>query len=215
VPVDARPSLRERQRQETHLLIRRTALALAAEHGVAGLSVQAICAEAGISARTFFNHFRSKDEALLPDFPEFSAAVVQAFVDAREPDLVAALETLLGNHLALAQEQQAQLGISPADMMRLLEANPELLPRALVVFGGLEQRVAGLVARRTGRPTDELFCTVAALTATSALRAGIGALPDAGPVDADLVRRRVADAFAVLRRLVDVPPAPPVPRSGS
>ena len=95
-------------------------------------------------------------------------------------------------------------------MMRLLEANPELLPRALAVFGALEQRVAALVAERTGRPADDLFCGVAALTATSALRAGIQTLPDAGPVDAELLRQRVSAAFAVLRRLVDGdPPAPP------
>jgi AcrR family transcriptional regulator len=202
-------TLRDRQRHETHLLIRRTALALAAEHGVAKVSVQAVCAEAGISPRTFFNHFRSKDEALVPDFPEFSPDVAQAFVAGAEPDLVVALEELLGDHLARAHEQQTDLGMSPAEMMRLLEANPELLPRALAVFGALEQRVADLVARRTGRPADDLFCSVAALTATSALRAGIGTLPDAGPDDAALLRQRVAAAFAVLRRLLHGdPPAP-------
>ena len=196
-------TLRERQRQETHLLIQRTALALAARDGVAKLSVHAVCAEAGISPRTFFNHFRSKDEALVPDFPDFSPDVAEAFAAGAEPDLVVALEQLLGDHLARAHEQQTDLGLSPAEMMRLLEANPELLPRALAVFGALEQRVAALVAERTGRPADDLFCSVAALTATSALRAGIGTLPDAGPVDAELLRQRVSAAFAVLRRLVD------------
>jgi AcrR family transcriptional regulator len=204
-----RPGLRERQRQETHRLIRGTAYDLAVERGVSALSVQAICEAAGVSSRTFFNHFRSKDEALVPDFPDFPAEAQQAFVDAVEPDLVAALQALMADHLACAEERDG-VGEGPAAMQRLLQANPELLPRALAVFGALEQRVAGLVARRTGRETGDLFCVVAALTATSAMRAAFAALPEDGTDTAEALQRLVPEAFAVLRGLLTGSPPPAV-----
>jgi AcrR family transcriptional regulator len=60
---------------------------------VSAVSVQGISDAAGVSPRTFFNHFRSKDEALLPDFPDFRPEAAQAFLDGDEPDLFAALAT--------------------------------------------------------------------------------------------------------------------------
>jgi AcrR family transcriptional regulator len=201
----ARPTLRERQRDETHGLIRRTTYELAVERGVSAVSVQSICAAAGVSTRTFFNHFRSKDEALIPDLPDFPDAAQRAFVDGVDPDLLTALEELLGEHIAWVQER-ADGGEGPRAMKRLLEANPELVPRAMAVFEALEQRVAALVARRTGRPSVDLFCTVAALTATSAMRAAFGTWED-GSADGAELRPAVSSAFAVLRELL----APPEP----
>lgn len=196
----ARPSLRERQRAETHQLIRHTAYALAVERGVSAVSVQSICAAAGVSSRTFFNHFPSKDEALVPDLPDFTEAAQRAFVERTEPDLVRALEALLSDHLVWMQAQ-VDADEGPRAMKRLLAANPELVPRAMAVFEALEQRVAGLVARRTGRPATDLFCTVAALTATSAMRAAFGTWEDGTAPVGDL-QSAVADAFVVLRDLL-------------
>ena len=193
------PSLRERQRQQTHELIRRTAYELAVEQGTAAVSVQGICAAAGVSSRTFFNHFRSKDEAFIPELPDFTEAEQRAFVDGGT-DLVSALEQLLGGHIALVQEN-ARGGEGPRAMKRLLEVNPELVPRAMAVFEALEQKVAALVARRTGRPAGDLFCAVAALTATSTMRAALGAWEDGDTSDGDL-QSVVADAFALLRELL-------------
>jgi AcrR family transcriptional regulator len=201
-----RPTLRDRQRQETHQLIRRTVFELAVERGVAAVSVQAICEAAGISARTFFNHFRSKDEALVPDLPEFAADAEDAFVSGAEPDLVTALQVLLTRHLTDAHDQHGVVA-SPAAVQRLLEANPELVPRAMAVFAAKEQRVAALISRRTGRPTGDLFCSVAAMTATSALRAAVAALPDDGADPVEPLQRLLAEAFDVLRQLL--PPRRP------
>lgn len=202
-----RPGLRERQRQETHLLIRRAAYELSVERGVAAVSVQEICTTAGISPRTFFNHFRSKDEALVPDFPAFPADVERDFVAAVQPDVVTACEVLLGAHLAQIGEQGAP-GAELFALPRLLAANPELLPRALAVFGAIEQRVAALVGQRTGRPADDLRCTVTALAATSAVRAAIMTVTEDTTAGGAALQRALADSFAVLRRLQD-PTGPP------
>lgn len=196
-----RPGLRERQRAETHQLIRRTAYGLAVERGVSAISVQGICTAAGVSPRTFFNHFRSKDEALIPDLPDFAEAAQQAFVDLVRPDLVGALEELLGDHIGRVQ-QHADGGEGPRAMKRLLVANPELVPRAMAVFQAHEQRVVALVARRTGRPATDLYCVVAALTATSAMRAALGTWEDGDTADGDLPSA-VAEAFDALRSLLE------------
>ncbi len=212
-----RPGLRERQRQETHLLIRRTAFELTLENGAAAVSVKTICDAAGVSARTFFNHFRSKDEALVPDFPDFSPEAQQAFVQGIEPDLVSALEQLLRGYVACLQEESGhQLG--PKAMKRLLEANPELLPRLLSVFEAQQQMITDLVARRTGRSADDLFCLVAALATSATLRAAYTVVvtrtpeidepgsPDRGILNEQL-EAAIHEAFSALRQLATSDPA--------
>lgn len=59
--------LRERKKLETRRAIRRAALDYALEHGIENLTVEIIAEEVGISSRTFFNYFSSKEEALITD----------------------------------------------------------------------------------------------------------------------------------------------------
>src|SRR6478736_8144712 len=69
--------LRERKRVETRHRIADAAVDLTLEHGLDGATVEAISAAAGVSPRTFFNYFDSKDDALLnaPDAREIDAIV--------------------------------------------------------------------------------------------------------------------------------------------
>lgn len=189
-------SLRERQRHETELCIRRAALRLATEHGLGALTVADVSRAAGVSRRTFFNYFRSMEEALVPTLPAFRAADERAFLDAGQPDLLDALATLLGRHLGTGAGTSGGAEDGPA-VMRLVEANPELGPRLLEVFEQFDRRVADLVARRVGREPDDLFCTVAATAATATVRAALRAAhrDRPGPLDQHAVR----EAFAVLR----------------
>ncbi|UZN04817.1 TetR/AcrR family transcriptional regulator [Cellulomonas sp. S1-8] len=65
---------------------RRTALVdashrLVAEHGLDGVTVEMICAEVGVSPRTFFNYFTTKDDAVLGHPPwELDEAAAATFV---------------------------------------------------------------------------------------------------------------------------------------
>jgi hypothetical protein len=90
--------------------------------------------------------------------------------------------------------------------MHLVRANPELLPTLLGNFEEFETCIAGLVARRTGRTDVDMFCRLAALVATGAVRTALmiqrGGCPrdTTGPavlpeIDAEVI----ASSFAALR----------------
>src|SRR5882757_8462345 len=79
--------LRERKKQATRRALRDTAMRLAEEHGLDGLTVEAVCAEVGVSTRTFFNYFPSKEDALVGDGPVLPPnAVVDAIFAAHFAD---------------------------------------------------------------------------------------------------------------------------------
>ena len=77
----APPGLRERHRRELIELIHTIALSKFDEHGYDGTSMREICATAGISLRTLFRHFNSKD------------AIFRHGVDIREQQILARLAT--------------------------------------------------------------------------------------------------------------------------
>ncbi len=61
--------------------IEREAVRLAQEHGPAALTVDQICAAVGITQRSFFNHFDTKDDALLGwDLPRLSERRVREYL---------------------------------------------------------------------------------------------------------------------------------------
>ena len=83
----ALPPLRERHRAATWAALREAAANLALEHGLTGATIDAISARAGVSPRTFFNYFSSKEEAVLGiQSPVMPGGAITAF-DARDTDL--------------------------------------------------------------------------------------------------------------------------------
>lgn len=62
---DAPGTLRERKKERTRRAIHDAAFALAADRGLAQVTIADICAAAGLSERTFFNYFPSKAAATL------------------------------------------------------------------------------------------------------------------------------------------------------
>jgi len=57
--------LREQKKRQTRMAMHRAALELVVEHGLSGVTAQMIAERAGVSTRTFFNHWATKESAIL------------------------------------------------------------------------------------------------------------------------------------------------------
>jgi AcrR family transcriptional regulator len=66
--MTATPNLHEQRRRSTHEALRRAALASFARKGFANVTVTELAREAGVTERTFFRHFPTKDAVLFQDY---------------------------------------------------------------------------------------------------------------------------------------------------
>jgi AcrR family transcriptional regulator len=100
-PTRDTPTLRERTRRAVHAEITDTALRLFAEQGFEATTVDQIATAAGISRRSFFHYFKSKEDVVLGDLEALGLRVRDA-LEARPEDETAwealgeALKTLRG-----------------------------------------------------------------------------------------------------------------------
>lgn len=143
--------------------LRRAAVDLALEHGVDAISVADIAAAAGVSRRTFFNYFPSKEDALVGENPELSAFLREAIAarPADEPPL-AAVRAALGETIAAFVTDEIRERLRARH--QLLADHPELLPRHLARYAAFEQLLTDCLTARAMRPgTDaQLLATVIA-----------------------------------------------------
>lgn len=77
----AQTSLREQTRAVVRSLLARTALDLFAEKGFANTTIDDIAAAAGVSRRTLFNYFRSKEDLALGSLSEQGELIAARFAE--------------------------------------------------------------------------------------------------------------------------------------
>lgn len=184
------PGLRARKKARTRQALRSAALARARAQGPDGFTLQEVCDDAEVSARTFFNYFPSK-EAVLFDWDEDMVAALTAAVRDRpaEQDPTTAV-------LSVVEGLAAALTTSPLwhEQIELLRAYPQLAPRMATVEWTVEDTLVRAVAARAGRPVDDLRGRTAAAIAMAALRVTITTwLADPSGLDSRTVFRQVLD----------------------
>jgi AcrR family transcriptional regulator len=143
----AAPGLRERKKLATRHALQHAALRLVDERGLDQVTVDEIAAAADVSTRTFFNYFPSKEQALVAQDPA-RRALLQETLAAR-PTTEAPLDTLRAVFTAVAD----QIGDQAKDWplrMRVIAANPALLPHLVAAFSDTEQFLVDIVAQRAG-----------------------------------------------------------------
>ncbi|GHD10819.1 TetR family transcriptional regulator [Zhihengliuella salsuginis] len=149
---------RERRKEATYAALIDHARRLTAEHGLAGFTVEELAEAAGVSRRTFFNYFQTKDDAVLgirvDDVPLDADTV---FVDSPEP-----LPTALKDLFLRLLTSTRTLGHDVAVFMELLHSETALMKRMMQINEQRRRDLAALIARREGLAAGDPFALAAA-----------------------------------------------------
>jgi AcrR family transcriptional regulator len=181
-------------RTDTHELLRATALALFRERGYDGVTAMEIARAAGVTERTFFRHFSSKDEILLAGHEERLALLDRTL--ASRP----AAEPVLDSLRVAVSEVAADFMAAPEEFwlrMRLVSATPSLAWRNAKMQGDWERAFAAFLHPRLGGPDARLRSRLMAACAVASLRAALEDwLERSGSTDVDL--RELCDRALLL-----------------
>jgi AcrR family transcriptional regulator len=207
--TESATTTRDRRREETAHALTRAARLATAEHGLSGFTIEDLCDAAGVSRRTFFNYFASKEDAVLgmplhrgdeqaiAVFLSGGAAAQGAASDDLTP-------TLLVSLAELTEARWRILDIAPESVRELIaavEREPRLITRMLEHGIRDERADAALVAQREGLPADDLRAEVAAQLVGALCRGATSEFLAPGNTDSfiEIFERRIgasADLFA-------------------
>ncbi|WP_162234529.1 TetR/AcrR family transcriptional regulator [Agreia sp. Leaf210] len=147
---------REVRRVQTASRLTSISRRLTAQHGLGGFTIEELCDEVGVSRRTFFNYFRTKEDAVIGADPEAESQTFAEEFLARGsrgwPVVIDDLLELAIQHFG-ALEGTAR---EHADFFAALEREPRLLQRFIGMSKERERQVVALVAQRENVPTDDL-----------------------------------------------------------
>ena len=189
-------STRTQRKRETSRALTDVARRLTSDRGFAGFTVEEVCAEVGVSRRTFFNYFESKENAI------FGFAAIDSRQEAIEEDFVAARGDLLDDFIALTMarfELFNPIDDAPA-VLAIVEQEPRLIKAAFEQMAKNERRDMELIVRRTGRGVDaELHAEVLVQSVGALMRLSMDQLLHHHSTESfsDLMSRRLEAARAV------------------
>lgn len=210
-----RRPMSDRRRWLQQLEIAREAVRLFREQGVAATSGEQIAEGVGLSARTLWRYFRTKESCVEP----LLALTSDAFVDTlrRWPADRTLSEHLVADH-RLPESAAPGDGEAALAVVALSRHEPALRAIWLVVHERAEPVLAEVIADRLGRSPDELAVRVQAATLAAALRittedyaAALAAAPS-GAVGYDPVAGLTEAVRAATHGVIgDEPPPHPAP----
>jgi AcrR family transcriptional regulator len=185
--------LRERKRRETLQRIAEAGLQLFAEHGYDATTLEAIAEAAGISPRTFFYYFKTKDEIL--QFWQGSG-----FLEAIAPALLAestsqsALDAVRNCLLTLLPRYQSEKSVI---VDRIYNSSETLRTRKQAFYLSMEQIVFDALCQLWPQPERRKALRVVAMASIGALRLAMEARRhDSAPRP---VEDYLQDSFALLK----------------
>jgi AcrR family transcriptional regulator len=185
--------LRERKKRETRLAIHRAALDLVEESGFDAVTTDQIAARAGVSPRTFFNYFPTKEGAVLGATPA-DLEEMRVWLGARPAD-----EPILQSIRAIVQSRLSPSSYDPelrAQRRRVLLGEPALGPALVGNNIHTENVLTDVVADRLGLdPRGSVRPRVTVATALAAVRACIEHQQSGG---SGTVEDALDEAFALL-----------------
>lgn len=185
----------------TTAAIEEAALDLALAHGYETVTVDRICEQVGISQRTFFNHFPTKDDAILGrEMPSIDERAARAFVLADGPLLLDAL-------LLIPVPEGDAAPPRMDERMRIIAAHPHLLARQIERVSTLEAELREIIAQRIAH-ADPTVDDAARGSESALITCLMGGMMRFASSEASAARRgesmaaRVEEARGVLERVL-------------
>jgi AcrR family transcriptional regulator len=181
-PIDVDGAAGAREQRRTR--IEQVALELFRARGFDQVTVEDVCAAAGVAPATFYRYFGTKDEVVFAYQQEFTAAMRSALEASAGTSEAARLAVVLDEFARFLEAQQDVL----AARDQIVLGQPRLMQRTLSVQRDMEAVLAiGLAEMRGSSEEDaaaaRLEAGVGILVLRVALRswrdAGEGSLPDA------------------------------------
>ncbi|MFB2586897.1 TetR family transcriptional regulator [Herbiconiux liukaitaii] len=167
------PGLRELKRRATRRSIQLAVLRLTAEHGLDQVTVDDISRDAGVSPRTFFNYFPTKEASLAGDLPMVFDAETAAAFEAPRPD-----GDPLGELIAIMAEQADDFAAVDPELhqlrRRLVAEYPQIVALKMDRVRAFEALLGASVERRLAAD---------ALARRDAGARGDGGTGGSGPLD--------------------------------
>ena len=174
--ADPPVSLRERKKLATRRQLRRAALELVAERGLANVTVEDIAEAADVSPRTFFNYFPSKEAVLFGGEPDRAAALRDRVARlAPGAPAVEVLRTVMAQDAEAGAAELRLLGGDPADWLRRMKVartDPHVRAAQAAHMATIERAIGEGLATRLGTDLDtDPYPWVLAAAAVGVVRA--------------------------------------------
>jgi AcrR family transcriptional regulator len=170
-------SFREQKKAATREALRRAAVTLIVQRGLTEVTVEDIAAAAGVSTRTFFNYFPTKEDAVSGWDPALAAEMVsQLRARPAEESAPAALRAMLVSVLSPFDTDHRDL----LERLAVVRSDPHLLAHHISRWSETERQLVMTLSERRGSdaPRDRYAALVVATTLAAA-RAAMMAWCDA------------------------------------
>ena len=173
---------------------------LTAERGLTGFTIEEVCAEVGVSRRTFFNYFPSKEDAVIGIDPLEEAELFAAsFLERGSRGWPAVIDDLV--ELAVEHARAAGFGIAEhAEFVAAIGREPKLLAHFVGISREREQQLAELIAEREHTGTTDPRTLAAVQIVASALRLAGERVLD--PTTGDDFATALTDSLAAIRAVL-------------
>jgi AcrR family transcriptional regulator len=145
-------TIRDRKRQTTATTIHTTAKKMALTFGPAAVLVEDIALQAGVSRRTFFNYFATKDDAILGfQEPTLSPNALKAFEESSDSLLLRTVQLIIAVNATILVQ-----GATIASAVTLRKKYPELKIRFDAYVVKTEQLIRPIIEQYTDEADTEV-----------------------------------------------------------
>ncbi|MFK4731438.1 TetR family transcriptional regulator [Agromyces mediolanus] len=197
--MERTPTLTERRKAATQLEIAKAAAVLFAEHGADRVTAESIAAAAGVSLRTFYRYFRTKEDAVGPLLAVGAVTWQEALAASGPGDPSRAFPELIRRVLTPAGEPEREALRWTHGLLRAAADDPALQTVWHRVNHDSESRLRTIIGELAGPDADAFEVRLLAAAATDAIRLGLEAwaaadedLDGSAGVPAELARRAFA-----------------------